>query len=175
MDNRFRPAKREAAERAFVPWDKREKGSHMPQPLIENVYIECDPGTAFDLMADVRNETRWSKGVSVAELRSEGPVREGSRFRTVYRGMENDVTIAAFDRPRHLVVVATSKAMDFDTTYTFTGVEEGTNVVVSTDLRPKGPIAAMSPLLRLMLRRELANKFAAVKRAIEHPSVPSPV
>ncbi len=147
----------------------------MAQPLIENVFIECGPSTAFDLMADVRNETRWNKGVSVAELQGEGPVREGSRFRTVYRGLENEITIAEFDRPQHLVVASTSKAMDFDTTYTFTGVDGGCSLVVSTDVRPKGFVSVLSPLLRLMLRRELANKYATVKRAIERPSDPSSV
>lgn len=144
----------------------------MPRPLIEEVFIQCDPTTAFDLMADVRNETRWNKGVTVAELRGEGPVREGSRFRTVYRGLENEVTVAAYDRPERLVVASTSKTVDFDTTYVFTGADGGTKVVVSTDVRPKGFLSVLSPLVRMMLRRELAHKYATVERVIESPPEP---
>ncbi len=36
----------------------------MSQPLIDEVFINCDPTTAFDLLADVRNETRLNKRVS---------------------------------------------------------------------------------------------------------------
>jgi hypothetical protein len=58
----------------------------MGQPLINDVFLHCAPTTAFDLLADVRNESRWNKAVSVAQLRSDGPIREGSRFLTVYMG-----------------------------------------------------------------------------------------
>jgi hypothetical protein len=142
----------------------------MKQPLMEQVFIHCDPTIAFDLLADVRNETRWNKGVSVAELRSDDPIREGSRFLTVYRGLKNHVTLAEFDRPERLVVAGSSNSMDIDTTYTFSGEDGGTRLVVSTDLRPKGLTSVLSPLLRLMMSRELAKKYATVKRAIESQS-----
>lgn len=139
----------------------------MTEPLIEEVFIDCDPTTAFDLMADVRNETRWNATVSVAELRSEGPIREGSKFLTVYRGVENEVTLTEFDRPERLVVVAANDRMEIDTTYTFAVSNGGTRLVVATDVKPKGLISVLSPLLRLYMRREVAKKYATVKRAIE--------
>ena len=142
----------------------------MAQPLMDEVYFQCDPATAFDLLADVRNESRWNKGVSVAELRSDGPVGQGSKFMTVYRGMENDVTLAEFDRPKHLVVAANNDRVDIDTTYTFAEANGGTRLVVSTDVKPKGITTLFSPVLRMMMRRETAKKYATVKRAIEDPS-----
>ena len=131
----------------------------MSEPLIEEVLIQCDPVTAFDLLADVRNESRWNKAVSVAELRSDDPIREGSKFLTVYRGMENEVALTAFDRPDHLVVAASSKNVDIDTTCTFARESGGTRLVVSTDVRPKGFTSVLAPLLRMMVRREVAKKY----------------
>lgn len=145
----------------------------MTQPLIEEVFVHCDPTTAFDLLADLRNETRWSKGVSVAELRSEGPVGEGSRFLTVYRGLENESTIVEFDRPERLVVATTSDWMDIDTTYTFTGANGSTRLVVSTNVRPKGFTSVLSPVLPWIMRREVAKKYATFKQACENQSGPS--
>ncbi len=142
----------------------------MSQPLIDEVFIHCDPTTAFDLLADVRNEARLNKRVSAAELRSEGPVRQGSRFQTVYLGQENDVTLAEFDRPDRLLVAATNTMMDIDTAYVFTGANGGTRLVVTTDLRPKGLATVLSPLLRLFLRRELAKKYQTVKQLCEGES-----
>jgi hypothetical protein len=73
-----------------------------------------------------------------------------------------------------VLVAATSKNMDFNTTYVFTGVNGGTKVVVSTDVRPKGLVSLLSPLFRRILRRELATKYATVKRIAESPTGPSP-
>ena len=42
------------------------------------------------------------------------PVREGSTFLTVCRGMESELTISGFDRPERLVVAATNDRMDID-------------------------------------------------------------
>jgi len=142
----------------------------MTQPLINEVSVHCDPTTAFDLLADVRNETRWNKGVSAAQLRSEEPIGEGSKFVTVYRGTDNDVTIVEFDRPQRLVVAAGNDRIDIDTTYTFTGENGGTRVVVSTDMRPKGFAAVLSPVLRLFMRRELASKYATFTQACDGQS-----
>jgi hypothetical protein len=145
----------------------------MTKPLIEDVFIRCDPVVVFDLLADVRNETRWSRGVSSAEMRSDGPVADGSTFVTVYRGMENDITLVEFDRPERLVVVGTNDRMDIDTSYAFTAQGGGTRVVVTTEVRPKGVLSVLSPLLPPFLRRELAAKYTNVKQACEAPPDPS--
>jgi hypothetical protein len=121
----------------------------MGQPLIEDVFLRCDPTTAFDLLADVRNEARWNKRVSAAELRSEGPVGEGSRFVTVYLGRENDVALREFNRPERMVVAGTNTMMDIDTTYTFTAENGGTRLVATTEVRPKGLTSVLTPLLRV--------------------------
>ena len=110
----------------------------MNQPLTYDVFIECDPSTAFDLLADLRNEKRWSKGVTSAEARDEGPVREGSKFMTLYRGMESQSTLAEFDRPGRLTVASITDRIDFDTAYTLTGANGGTNVAISLDATAQG-------------------------------------
>jgi hypothetical protein len=141
----------------------------MPQPMIEEVFLRCDPTTAFDLLADVRNEARWNKRVSAAELRSDGPVGEGSRFVTVHLGQDGDITLREFDRPERVIVAGTNPMMDIDTTYTFTAENGGTRLVVTTEVRPKGLTSVLTPLLRVFLRREVAKKYETVKRACEDP------
>ena len=80
--------------------------------------------------------------------------------------MENHASLAAFDRPERLVVASTNDTMDIDVSYTFARAGEGTKVSVSTDVRPKGLLSILSPLLRLAMRRELA-KHEVVKQACE--------
>ena len=48
----------------------------------EDLRIDCAPSTAFDLLADVRNETQWNDGVSQADLMTDEPVGLGSKFVT---------------------------------------------------------------------------------------------
>ncbi len=145
----------------------------MSRPLIHEVFVGCDPSTAFDLLADVRNESRWTSGVTVAELRSDGPVGEGSRFMTVFRGVDSDVLIADYHRPERLVVAASNNSMDIDTTYTFRGANGGTELKVMTDVIPKGLISVLSPLIRLFMRREVTRKYETFKRIVEAQPDPS--
>ena len=102
-----------------------------------------------------------------AELQGEGPVGEGSKFVTVYRGMAKDVTLSEFARPTRVIVAAASKNVDIDTAYVFSEADGGTRLVVTTDVKPKGLTSVFSPLLRMMVRREMAKKYVTVKQAIE--------
>jgi hypothetical protein len=63
------------------------------------IEIACAPEHVFDTLADMRNETEWNSGVSLAELRSEEPVAGGSRFHVVNNKAPYDVTLQTFDRP----------------------------------------------------------------------------
>lgn len=50
--------------------------------ITEDLQIRCPPATAFDVLADVRNETQWNADVSKAELTTDEPIGQGSRFIT---------------------------------------------------------------------------------------------
>lgn len=76
----------------------------------------------------------------MAEMRSDGPLREGSRFVNVYRGLENDLAPVELDRPKPLVVAGTNGRMAIDTAHVLSAEDGGARVVVSTEVRPKGLI-----------------------------------
>lgn len=133
----------------------------------EELHIDCPSTTVFDLMADARNETRWNGSVSRAELVTDEPIGEGSRFIVVNRAREDEVMITAFDRPDRLEFAVTSKAMDIDITYTF--VEEGgtTTAVGNFDARPKGFMKVLLPLLMPVIKRDLAKQHTKLKKLCE--------
>lgn len=106
------------------------------------------------------------------ELRSDGPIGEGSEFRIVFMRQGNDVTLAESDRPKGVIVAASNTMMDLDTSYDFTGTHGGTKLVVTTDIGPKGLVSVLSPLLRLYMRHALAKKYETVKKACEGESDP---
>jgi len=135
--------------------------------ITEEMHIECAPATAFDLMADVRNVTRWNSSVSSAELTSNEPIGEGSQFLTVNKIQEQDIAITAFDRPRRVDFTVSGPRMDIPTTFTFTEADGGTALVGSFDVRPKGLMSFFFPLLKPMVRRELSKQHVKFKQLCE--------
>ena len=129
----------------------------------EELYIECLPETAFDLMADVRKLTEWNDGASKAEMRSAEPVGPGSTFIAVNRGQEMQSTITTFQRPERLDFSVTGKAMDVAATFRFSGAGSGTQLVIEFDPTPKGVMKLLFPLLRPVIRRDLARQHLKFK------------
>ena len=131
--------------------------------------IDCPPTTAFDLMADVRNETRWNDGVSSAELLTAEPVGPGSRFVTTHGWPLGQIesTITAFTRPQRFDVRATSKAMDLALSATFAETGSGTSIHAEFDPAPKGLMKVLLPLLLPMIRRDLDRQHQHFKALCE--------
>ena len=128
--------------------------------ITEDLPIDCLPATAFDLMADVRNESQWNDDVSRAELTTGEPVGHGSQFVT-YHGPplgQVESTITMFDRPAHLEFSATSKRMDLAISFAFTETGSGTLVHGEFDPKPKGIMAVLFPVLRPVIRRGMAKQ-----------------
>ena len=137
--------------------------------ITEDLPIDCLPATAFDLMADVRNESQWNDDVSRAELTTGEPVGHGSQFVT-YHGPplgQVESTITMFDRPAHLEFSATSKRMDLAISFAFTETGSGTLVHGEFDPKPKGIMAVLFPVLRPVIRRGMAKQHQNFKALCE--------
>ena len=131
--------------------------------ITEQLQIDCPPATAFDLMADVRKLTDWNEGASKAEMTSAGPIGQGSRFEVVNRGQTMESTITRFDRPEHLDFSVTGKAMDVAAEFRFTEVGAGTTLFIEFQPRPKGIMKVLFPVLRPLIRRDLAKQHLKFK------------
>lgn len=137
--------------------------------ITEDLRIDCLPATAFDLMADVRNETRWNEGVSKAELTTDEPIGRGSTFVSEHGGPLGQIesTITVFDRPERLDFSATSKRMDLAISFTFTDADSGTHVHGTFEPKPRGIMAVLFPILRPMIRRDMAKQHEHFKALCE--------
>lgn len=137
--------------------------------ITEDVHIDCAPAIAFDLMADARNETQWNEGVSRAELTTDEPVGHGSKFVTDHGAPLGRIesTITVFDRPDRLEFEATSKRMDLAISFTFTDTDSGTVAHGTFVPKPKGVMTLLFPLLRPMIRRDMAKQHQRFKALCE--------
>ncbi|HEY5059810.1 MAG TPA: SRPBCC family protein [Gaiellaceae bacterium] len=122
---------------------------------------------AFDKMADARNETRWNSQVSRSDLVGDEPIREGSRFATVNRGKEYTATIRTYDKPNRLVFEVAGAPMDITATFTFRANGEKTALKGQFDMRPKGFLKAIFPLMKPVIRKDLAKQSQSFKRFCE--------
>jgi len=128
--------------------------------------IACPPEEAFDMVADMRNETRWHSRVSSAELQSAEPVELGSRFAIVNGGSPYEVTITTYDRPSRLVFEASGNP-DLTIAYTFTPAGGGTDLESDFDFRPRGVLKVLFPLLAPVIRRNVPKQYASLKALCE--------
>lgn len=125
----------------------------------------------FDLVVDERNEPRYNPRIVRAEKTSDGPVGKGSRFvvrpkRTGTRGeMRTEVT--DFDRPRRFGSSVTSSSMAVDGTVTFTPVDGGTLLHWSWDMRLRGPMRVMTPVLRVVGPAWERRNWVGLKQYVE--------
>jgi uncharacterized protein YndB with AHSA1/START domain len=128
--------------------------------------IACPPGRVFDTLADLRNEPQWNSRVSTAELRSTEPIGPGSRFAIVNGGTPYDVTISAYDRPSRLVLEARGKP-DLTIAYTFTPMNDGTQLESDFDFRPSGALKLLFSVLAPVIRRDVPKQYASLKALCE--------
>jgi len=128
--------------------------------------IACPPEQVFDMVADLRNETRWNSRVSSAELRSAEPIELGSRFAIVNGGTAYDVTITTYDRPSRLVLEASGNP-DLTIAYTLTPTGDGTDLESDFDFRPRGILKVVFLLLAPVIRRDVPKQYASLKALCE--------
>ena len=135
----------------------------------EDLTIDCPPGTAFDVIADIRNESQWNDDVSRAELTTGEPIGQGSQFITDHGPPLGEIesTITVFDRPNRLGFDATSTRMDLVISFTFTETDSGTLVHGEFDPKPKGIMKALFPVLRPLIRRGMAKQHQNLKALCE--------
>jgi hypothetical protein len=130
--------------------------------------VATDPGSAFDAMADVRNEPRWNDQVSRSELVSSGSIAEGSRFKTVNRGYEYDAVITIYERPVRLEFEVTGRQLDMSVSFRFEAAgADRTRMHGEFDMRPKGVMKLLFPLMMPLVRRDVPKQMARFKRLFE--------
>jgi len=135
------------------------------------IVIERPVEEVFEFVADERNEPRYNSRMLRAEKISPGPVGAGTRFRAKTKTMRGsaDMTIefTAFERPRRLASSTHMSSTDIHGTLTFNPVPGGTRMRWSWDVRPRGLLKLMSPLIARMGRSQEQTIWANLKRLLE--------
>lgn len=124
-------------------------------------------------LSDCRNEERWNSQVTSANhVGGADPPEVGTRFNTVNRGKHYDATLtvqdaAADGEPGRIVFDVVGKPMDITASYSLTAAGEGTLVEGELDMRPKGFLRLLMPMLRGSIQKDLDAQYASFARFCE--------
>jgi Polyketide cyclase / dehydrase and lipid transport len=125
----------------------------------------------FDFVADERNEPGYNPRMVRAEQVSSGPIGAAAQFqtelRTMGRTMLMTVEFTRFERPRLLASKTTSSIMETEGALTFESVAAGTRMRWSWDIRPRGALKLLTPLVGLLGRRQERAIWSELKRVLE--------
>jgi len=126
----------------------------------------------FGYLATFSNAAEWDPGVLAAEQLDPGPVGAGSRFRLVvpFLGMRMSLTyeVASFVPGREVQLCAASGLLRSTDVIVVTRDADGSTVSYDAEVRLRGPLRVLDPLLRpgfrAVARRAAAGLADALSR-----------
>ncbi len=125
----------------------------------------------FDFVADERHEPLYNLEMLQCELTSAEPIGLGTRFAAVMsmRGKPIEMTIefTGFERPHLLSSVSRVPSMDIEGRLVFDPVPEGTRMHWSWNLKPRGFLGLLTPLVARMGRQQELRIWTSLKRYLE--------
>ena len=121
--------------------------------------VEAAPGELFDLMADPQTEVDWNPDALEVQRVDDGPLGPGAQWRGRYRGMGSmHIALDEYERPERLEFSITGSRMDMKWRFTFAPDGAATRLEAVADLRAKGVMRLLSPLLGPMMRRTFSRR-----------------
>jgi uncharacterized protein YndB with AHSA1/START domain len=135
---------------------------------ISTFHLDASPERVFDFIADARNETDWSKDIKTISKRGDGPVGEGTVFDADYRGFGRlEMALRDYRRPEHLAFLAEGPRIWMHFILDVAPEGDGSSVTMSVDMRLRGALRLLTPLLALGIPREMAKRPGQLGAALD--------
>jgi uncharacterized protein YndB with AHSA1/START domain len=136
---------------------------------IENaIEISRSPEDVFDYLTDITKELEWNPRTRHVDRLSSAPIGPGTRFVAEWiKGNPAIVEYVTFDRPTTWTSVARSRRLDAKGGGRISPTEHGSRVVITTDLRPKGLLALLLPVMRRTMHQREDENLERVKSFLE--------
>lgn len=137
--------------------------------------IRAAPERVFAISTDLENLPERVSGIESVEVLTEGPMREGTRWRETRTMLGKQATeemwVTRFEPPRSLVVEAESHGAHYRTEFRFEPEGLGTRVTMVFGARPLTFAARIFSVIGVLtmgsIRKALERDLDDVKRAAE--------
>lgn len=138
---------------------------------VGKIWTPRSAGEAFDYLADFTNVTEWDETARSSILLEGPPVGTvGSRFAVEvgFAGRTNrfEYTTTVSEHPSRLVLRAESSSVVSEDEISFRAADGGTEVTYDANLRPKGAMKLIDPILGLMFKRLGDNAAGGLAREL---------
>lgn len=136
---------------------------------VENaVEIARPPEDVFDYLTDITKESAWNPRTRRVEKLTPGEIGAGTRFDAEWiKGNPTTVEYVPFERPTAWASIARSRPLDARAEGRVSPTERGSRVVIRTELRPKGLLALLLPVMRRTMRRREEENLERVRTILE--------
>ena len=132
--------------------------------------VERSVEEVFDFVADELNEAKYNPLMVRTEKTTPGPIGVGTHWSATIlargRPLDMDIEVTEYDRPHRLGSLTRMAAADVDGLLTFEPDPAGTRLVWSWELRPRGALRLVGPLLGVGRQQE-AELWADLKNYLE--------
>jgi hypothetical protein len=130
----------------------------------------------FDYLATFSNAAEWDPGVLSGEQLDPGPVRSGTRFRLVVpfvgRHLALTYEVTRHEPQREVVLAAASPLLRSTDRIVVTPDGAGASVSYNADVRLRGPLGLLDPVMRSGFQTIGEKAAAGLARALS--AVPAP-
>jgi Polyketide cyclase / dehydrase and lipid transport len=125
----------------------------------------------FDYVADQSNEPQYNPQMVRAEKITAGPVRVGTQFRSAVtsRGRTAGMLVecTGYERPKLFATTTTMAQADISYTLRFEPIATGTRMYWAGEVRPKGVLRLLGPVITWLGKRQEQRIWASLKRHLE--------
>jgi Polyketide cyclase / dehydrase and lipid transport len=135
------------------------------------VHSRWPAAETFAYLATFSNAVDWDPGVLASEQLDPGPVAMGTRFRLVvsFAGRRLPLTyrVTGYQPDREVLLAATSGLLCATDKIVVTGGADGSAVSYAAEVRLRGPLRVLDPLLRPRFRAIADRAAAGLAHALE--------
>jgi carbon monoxide dehydrogenase subunit G len=138
--------------------------------LREELEVDRPLEEVFAFVGDFANSARWDPGVAEARNVTEGPVRIGTRYDlvVVFNGRSLPMTyeVTEYQPPSRVALRGTGSAVNALDDIRFETTPGGTRIRYTADLRLRGVLRVLEPLLRGKFEETGRRAIAGMRAAL---------
>jgi uncharacterized protein YndB with AHSA1/START domain len=141
------------------------------QSFVQTIHIDRSPAQVWAYMMDFEKAPRWRNLVCDMRIVTDGPLRAGSEVEITFdlpggrRSWRCEVWV--FETARRFGLRTTTEKVTATFEYVLVPEGAGTFVTYTCDLRPRGVMWLLLPMMIRTNRERYAQQLARLKRAIE--------
>jgi uncharacterized protein YndB with AHSA1/START domain len=139
--------------------------------VVENaVHIARSPEDVFDYCVDLAREPDWNPKARRVEKLTDGPIGLGTRYEAAFlKDSPTTIEFVRFERPVAWESVGRSRRLDAKAEGRVLATEHGARLLMRMELRPKGTLRLLLPLIGRFMHEQEERNLAAIKAALEAP------